>query len=139
MKRASLLVLALTLTLFAGACGDSDTVLTKLNGAWAIDLNATIENNPEMKKSIPDGEAGNMARSMLEGMLGSMELTFDTKAGTVSGSFGGQSFEAQKYGEAKVNGDNVELTVNGESSTITVKDNEMRMKSGAGIVVFTRK
>lgn len=140
MKRASLLVLALTLALFAGACGGGDNALDKLNGEWAIDLNATIESNPDMKNSIPEGETGKMARAMLEGMLGSVSMKFDTKAGTVSGSMGGQTIETQKYGEAKVNGDTVELMVNNEKTTITVKDAEMRMQNTAGsVVVFKRK
>lgn len=138
MKRTVFFALALTLALFVSACG-SDDALSRLNGAWAIDLPATINANPDMKNSIPEGETGDMARQMLEKMLGDMKLTFDTKAGTMSGSLMGNTLDAQKFQDATVKGDAVEMTMDGQKVTFTVKGDEMLLKDASGATVIFKR
>lgn len=141
MKRAHLLVLSFALALFLGACGGGDDKsVEKLGGSWVLDLNATIENNESMKNSIPAGEAGDMARGMLEAMLGSMTLTFDVKAKTFSGSLMGETIENKAFEVVSVKGDDFEIKIDGETAPFTLKGDELRMKGPDGaVLVFQRK
>ena len=135
----SLVVLVLSLSLFLAACG-GDKALAKLNGSWVLSVDATIDGNPEMKKSIPSGEAGELARVMMEKMLGSMTLTFDAKAKNFSGEIMGKAIDNSPFEVVSEKGDVVVLKMQGDTASFTIKGDMLEMRPEPNtVLVFKRK
>ncbi len=139
MKPTRVLILTLLIpALFAlASCGDAP--LEKLNGSWVISLDDTINASPAMKSSIPEGEAGKMARGMLEDMLGKMTLTFDIKAKTISGNILGEKLDKIPFEVVKESGDTLELKIKDQTSIVTIKGATLEMGDSDEKLIFKRQ
>ncbi len=141
MKKVHVLsMVLLAFALLLGGCGsDSSSNLDKLNGTWVISMEDTINANKQLKDSIPSGEAGDMARNMINEMFSSITMTFDTKNKTTSGKIMNQDIPTTPFEVVSEKDNVIEIKADGNVTKLVIKGETLEIQADPTTVLVLKR
>ncbi|MBQ4133588.1 MAG: hypothetical protein IJD04_07650 [Desulfovibrionaceae bacterium] len=138
MKLRFLAVFLIAALLMAYGCG-SDSNLSKINGAWKIDIEKTMASSEEINAQLA---AEPLAVEMLKAILADTYITIDAEKNVFGGKMLGAEIPETKFSVVSEEGNQIKLkSESGDEVNITIiDDNAISMDDPSGIkVIFTRK
>ena len=141
MKKYFAPFLLLSVLLLA-ACGESDSLLSKLGGTWEVDYDETIKCTLALQgSSEASPEQFAAIKVAIRNALGEgAYIGLDTSKKTISAKMMDEKFEGVPFKVARTKDNAVTIVYDNREDTFEVRDNDrLQVVNGGGVLVLKRR